>query len=70
MLEIVFDRLSLNLFDVIAKDFTSVIFHMVMQLSTVWEELLITGVMSLILRKIFHLDLVLVPAEMICPTII
>lgn len=32
MLEIVFARLSLNLFDVTAKDFTSVIFHMVMQL--------------------------------------
>lgn len=32
MLEIVFARLSLNLFDMIAKDFTSGIFHMVMQL--------------------------------------
>lgn len=32
MLEIVFARLSRNLCDVIAKDFTSVIFHMAMQL--------------------------------------
>lgn len=32
MLEIVFARLSLNLIDMIAKEFTSGIFHMVMQL--------------------------------------
>lgn len=38
--------------------------------SSVRGGLLITGVMSLIPRKRFHLDLVLVLAEMFCPAII